>query len=185
MGVTLRKINQEDLEMIMNWRMAPEVTKYMYTDPVITLDMQKEWYEKIIINKELEKYWIIQLDNTVDVGLLSINNIDYHNKQASWAYYIASTEARGKGLGRILECNIYDYVLNELNLNKLWCEVFEFNDKVISIHEKFGSKIEGKFIDHIYKNGEYHNVIRMAILKSDWVRLKESQQYDELTIEHY
>lgn len=185
MSITLRKIHEDDLELIMYWRMSPEVTNYMYTDPVLTIEDQIKWYKKVMENKEYEKYWIINLDRSIDLGLMSINHIDYQNKHASWAYYIASTEARGKGLGRVLECNIYDYVFDHLNLNKLWCEVFEFNDKVIKIHEKFGSKIEGKFYDHIYKNGTFYNVVRMAILKREWDKIKIEQQYDLLKIEDY
>ena len=181
----LRKVLESDLEMIMNWRMSPGVTKYMYTDPILTLEGQKQWFKKINCNKDFEKYWIIELDNGTPVGLMSINDIDYRNDQASWAYYIASTEARGKGLGRILECNMYDFALITLNLNKLRCEVFEFNEKVIKIHEKFGSKVEGKFIDHIKKNGKYFNVVRMAILRKEWEEKKLQMDYVKIPIEEY
>jgi UDP-4-amino-4,6-dideoxy-N-acetyl-beta-L-altrosamine N-acetyltransferase len=178
----LRKLKEEDQVKIMNWRMLPEVTKYMYTDPELTLADQLLWYKKAV-GSSAEKYWIIQLEDGTDVGLLSLNHIDKKNSQCSWAYYIADTAARGKGLGRILECNIYDYVFDQLNFNKLWCEVFEFNDKVITIHEKFGSKIEGVFKDHICKNGEFYNVVRMAILNSEWTQLKKLHIYELLEIE--
>ena len=41
MSVTLRKIRESDLETIMNWRMDPEITRYMNTDPRLTLEGQK------------------------------------------------------------------------------------------------------------------------------------------------
>lgn len=46
---------------------------------------------------------------------------------------------------------MYDYVFNTLKLNKLCCEVFEFNRKVIEIHKKFGTEIEGILKQHICK----------------------------------
>jgi UDP-4-amino-4,6-dideoxy-N-acetyl-beta-L-altrosamine N-acetyltransferase len=182
MTVKLRKILEDDLEMIMNWRMLPEVTKYMYTDPKLTIENQTNWYKRTLVSNT-EKYWIIQLDDGTDVGLLSLNFIDDKNKQCAWAYYIADLRARGKGLGRILECNIYDYVLEEMSLNKLWCEVFKFNDKVISIHQKFGSKIEGEFKDHIFKNGKFYDVVRLAIRKEEWELLKSEYHYEKIIIE--
>ncbi|MCM3683415.1 UDP-4-amino-4,6-dideoxy-N-acetyl-beta-L-altrosamine N-acetyltransferase [Mesobacillus subterraneus] len=185
MGAILRQVRESDLEMIMNWRMSPEVTKYMYTDPKLTIEDQQNWFKKINLNNDNEKYWIIELENGIPVGLMSVNNIDYRNQQASWAYYIASLEARGKGLGRILECNMYDYIFDTLGLNKLWCEVFEFNEKVIQIHEKFGSKIEGRLVDHIYKNGEFFNVIRMGIRRNEWEQLKGNMEYKKILIENY
>ncbi|MEI2428173.1 UDP-4-amino-4,6-dideoxy-N-acetyl-beta-L-altrosamine N-acetyltransferase [Priestia megaterium] len=185
MTVKLRRIQEKDLQMILNWRMSPEVTKYMYTDPKLTIEDQKRWYDKIRNNIDLEKYWIIQLETGIDVGLLSVNHIDFNNNQCSWAYYIGDVRARGTGLGRILECNMYDYVLLHMGFNKLWCEVFEFNEKVIKIHQKFGSKIEGTFIDHIYKHGRYFNVIRMGIRKEEWSKLRSTYEYRPLQIEEY
>jgi UDP-4-amino-4,6-dideoxy-N-acetyl-beta-L-altrosamine N-acetyltransferase len=182
MGINLRKVSENDLLKIMEWRMLPEVTKYMYTDPILTIEDQISWFKKIIDSKE-SIYWIIQKDHSIDVGLLSLNHIDNHSKQCSWAYYIAENEARGMGLAKTLECNIYDYVFETLNLNKLWCEVFTFNDRVIKLHEIFGSKIEGEFRDHVFKNGEYHNIVRMAILKSEWFESKSRFSYYKMQIE--
>lgn len=47
MGIILRKIKENDLENIIEWRMMPQVTKYMYTDPILTLEEQKIWLAKI------------------------------------------------------------------------------------------------------------------------------------------
>lgn len=38
----LKKIGYEDLENVMTWRMLPEVTKYMFSDPVLTVENQKK-----------------------------------------------------------------------------------------------------------------------------------------------
>ena len=184
MSIKLREVVITDLEMIRKWRTLPEVTKFMYTTPKLTMEDQLKWFDKIS-NSKTEKYWIIQLDDTLDVGLLSINNIDKINSQCSWAYYIADMSARGRGLAKILECNIYDYVFDYLNLNKLWCEVFKFNDMVISLHQKFGSEIEGEFQEHIYKENEFHDVVRMAILKKKWQDIKNNFEYKEIVIEGY
>jgi hypothetical protein len=42
MRVKLAKLREEDLNMVAKWRMLPEITKYMYTDPVITPESQKK-----------------------------------------------------------------------------------------------------------------------------------------------
>ncbi|WP_271808466.1 UDP-4-amino-4,6-dideoxy-N-acetyl-beta-L-altrosamine N-acetyltransferase [Clostridium beijerinckii] len=181
MSLVLRKIKENDLENIMKWRMMPQVTKYMYTDPVLNLDKQKAWFSEIQKSYK-ELYWIIEIDNT-EIGVLSINNIDNYNKRCTWAYYIGDTSFRGRGIATTLECNIYNYVFDVLNLNKLCCEVFEFNDKVINIHKKFGSEIEGIFRQHIYKNGEFHNIVCMGITKKIWNNIKGQYNYEKIYIE--
>lgn len=181
MLLKLTKISIEDLELIMNWRMKPEITKYMYTDPILTLENQKKWFDSIQ-NDNSVKYWIIEY-NQVKIGLINLYDIDYKNRRCSWAYYIGDTSFRGKGIGTMLECNIYDYVFNILELNKLSCEVFSFNEKVIFIHKKFGSIIEGILKQHIYKNGIYHDIVTMAIIKEKWEKIKGNYKYEKIFIE--
>jgi hypothetical protein len=181
MSLELKKIKRDDLEQIMNWRMDPQVTKYMYTDPKLTLVQQLEWYDRII-ESSTEKYWLIVIDDTA-IGVLNLVDIDHRNKRCSWAYYIGDTSFRGRGIARTLECNIYDYVLEVLNLNKLCCEVFTFNDIVISIHEKFGSEIEGTLKQHIYKNGQYYDIVCMGITKDKWTKIKSENEYEKIVIE--
>lgn len=166
MRLKLRKIRKSDMEQLMYWRMLPDVTRYMYTDPKITIEGQKKWYESISADST-KKYWIINVDED-DVGLLGFYNIDTVNHRCEWAYYLASPSVRGKGIGKSVELNAQQYVFEILNLNKLCCEVFTWNDIVINIHKKYGSVIEGTRKNHIYKNGEVHDILEMAILKGDW-----------------
>jgi len=181
MTLKLIKIKEKDIYQIMEWRMLPDVTKYMYTDPKLSKESQLKWYKDITQSDNL-KYWLIEFQNT-NIGVLNLYNIDQNNKRCFWAYYIADSSYRGKGIGRNLECNIYDYVFYTLKFNKLCCEVLEENDKVIKIHQKFGSGIEGVFIQHIFKNNKFHNVIRMAILREEWDSIKNQYNYDKIEIE--
>lgn len=167
MSILFRKIRENDLEKILKWRTSLEVTAYMYTDPLLTMKEQKKWYEKIKTD-ETRRDWVINVEGE-DVGLISLTNIDNIHKRCNWAYYIASTTMRGKGIGKSVELNIYHFVFESLNLNKLCCEVFSFNEKVITLHQKYGSMIEGVRREHIYKNGSYYDIVEMAILKKDWL----------------
>jgi UDP-4-amino-4,6-dideoxy-N-acetyl-beta-L-altrosamine N-acetyltransferase len=181
MELRLRKIQENDLIQIMNMRMLPEVTRYMYTDPKLNIESQKKWFKNIEESNE-DLYWIIEFEN-VDIGVLSINNIDNINKRCSWAYYIGDSSFRGRGIATNLECNIYDYVFEILKLNKLCCEVFEFNKKVIDIHKKFGSEIEGVLKEHILKENKFYNVVIMGITKNMWISKRKTYNYEKINIE--
>jgi RimJ/RimL family protein N-acetyltransferase len=65
------------------------------------------------------------------------------------------------------------YVFNELELNKLRCEVFVTNDKVIKMHEKFGFRREAFYREHCVKNNQKLDVVGLAILSSEWAILNE------------
>lgn len=180
-SVQLIRLSSQHLEKTMHWRTSFEVTKYLYTDPKLTIDDQIAWFERICTDPSV-MYWIINVDQN-DIGVLNLYDIDRQNSRCAWAYYIGETGYRGRGLGRILECNIYDYVFGKLNLNKLWCEVLSNNEKVVEIHKKFGSEIEGCFTDHIIKKGQILDVIRMGITKKKWISLREQFKYEPIEID--
>ena len=148
----------------------------MYTDDQITAEEQKNWFERIK-NDASQKYWIIEYDN-MKLGLVSIYNIKLDFKHCSWAFYLGNTEVRGAGIGSKVEYTILNYVFETMQFNRLMCEVFSFNEKVIQMHKKFGFKEEGYYKEHILKGGKYYDVVALAILKSEWYiskdKLKES-----------
>lgn len=147
--IRLRHLKEKDLEKVMKWRSSEQVTSFMYTDPELNIEKQLEWY-KMISSDESKQYWIIVLDDA-DIGVLNLDMIDRINLRCFWGYYIGELTNRGKGVARHLECNIYDYVFLTLKLNKLCGEILDYNKRVVEIHKKFGSEIEGIFRQHIYK----------------------------------
>lgn len=183
MACRLRNVREDDLEMVRKWRMLPEITRYMYTDPEITPDDQRRWFEHVSASPR-DRVWIIELtEGDIPVGLMSLTDIDHTHRRACWAYYIADERARGKGLAKSLELNIYRYVFETLGFNRLWCEVLAFNDRVVSIHEKFGSAVEGVLRQHIRKGDEVHDVVRMAVLAENWPDIQDKFAFEAIAIE--
>lgn len=174
MDVVLLPLQKEDIELVRTWRNSPDVAKYMYTDQLITKEQQEKWYEQISEDQS-KKYWIITYDNK-KIGLVSLTGIDRNLNSCYWAFYLGDTSIRGAGIGSKVEYTILQYVFEELNLNKLRCEVFTSNVKVISMHEKFGFRREAYYRQHALKNGTYLDVVGLAMLKQDWKNIQEKMR---------
>ena len=168
--IELKHIQEEDLELIRTWRNSEEVNKYMYTELNLTPEDQIRWFEKIKQDTTSE-YWVIKYNN-VSLGLANITNINYNFNSCDWAFYLGDTSVRGMGIGSKVEYNIITYVFNKLKLNKLNCEVFTFNENVIKMHETFGFRREAYYRQHCYKNGKYHDVVRLGLLNEEWNLIK-------------
>ncbi|AWL30335.1 UDP-4-amino-4,6-dideoxy-N-acetyl-beta-L-altrosamine N-acetyltransferase [Acinetobacter defluvii] len=169
--IILKPLSASDLELVRNWRNSSDVSKYMYTDTYITEENQKKWFNKAK-DDPTSKYWIIEYQEK-PLGLASISEINRNLSSCFWAFYLGDTSVRGAGIGSKVEFNIIEYVFNELNLNKLRCEVFSFNEKVIAMHEKFGFVKEAFFREHCIKNGEKIDVVGLGLIKSDWKKCKQ------------
>lgn len=170
MDIKLTLLSNEDIEQVRMWRNSKEVAAYMYSDEEITKEQQQNWFDKVS-KSTTSKYWIINYNN-IKVGLVSITDINLNLSSCFWAFYLGDTSIRGAGIGGKVEYTILKYVFEELKLNKLKCEVFVFNDKVIKMHEKFGFRREAFYREHCFKNNQFHDVVGLAILKSEWILLK-------------
>lgn len=169
--IKLRELKAEDIEMVRNWRNSKEVSQYMYTENQITSEQQKKWFEKISKDANA-KYWIIEYEDK-PLGLVSITEISKVFDSCFWAFYLGDSSVRGAGIGSKIEYNILKYVFEELGLNKLRCEVLTTNPSVIAMHEKFGFRREAYYREHVMKDGQYFDVVGLAMLKREWNMVKD------------
>jgi UDP-4-amino-4,6-dideoxy-N-acetyl-beta-L-altrosamine N-acetyltransferase len=102
--------------------------------------------------------------------------INFTFRTCYWAFYLADQNTRGSGLGAKVELAVLDYVFDDLKLNKLLCEVFVDNEKVVAMHEKFGFRRESYFREHVFKDGSYKDVVGLALLRREWTQLQASMR---------
>lgn len=178
--IVLRPVMETDLEMIMNWRMQPEITKYMNTDPKLTIDIQKKWYEKI---KEDENtyQWIIEVDS-MPVGVTGISDIDKINERCTRGIYIAVKEKRSLDLIVDIYSTQFDFIFYQLKLNKIEVEVFKENRGVVKLNKMCGFIEEGIKRQHIKKNGKYYDMVMLGMTKEDWENKKKTWKYNSVEI---
>lgn len=169
--IRLRDVQPEDKDLLRGWRNLPEVARYMYTDHFITPEEHEQWFVRAM-QDPARRYWIIQCDGE-DVGLVNLYDIDFKNRRCSWAFYVASPNVRGKGVGSFVEYTVLEYVFETLKLNKLCCEVLAFNDAVVKMHKRFGFEQEGYFRQHVFKKDGPHDVVCLGMLRSEWEARKE------------
>lgn len=169
--IKLVEVKRKDIELIRAWRNSKEVSSYMYSEDEISKEQQEQWFNSIK-NSKTSKYWIIEYEGK-QLGLASLTGINENLSSCYWAFYLGDTSVRGAGIGGKVEYNVLRYVFEDLELNKLRCEVFTFNDKVIQMHEKFGFRREAFYREHCFKNGKFQDVVGLALLNNEWKVIKE------------
>jgi len=170
--ITLRELLVEDKDRILSWRNLPHVHRYMYTERTITPEEHDRWFAGVR-SDATKKYWVICSDD-VGIGIANLYDISHQHKRCSWAFYLASEDVRGKGIGGCVEYLVMSHVFDEQLLNKLCCEVFLANEAVWQMHMRFGFQREALYRQHIFKDGQFHDVVALAILRDDWLAIRES-----------
>lgn len=176
-----RAIKEDDLERIMEWRMRPDITQFMNSDPELTIEGQKKWYKKIMKSED-SLYWILEVDG-VQSGVVSL--VGYDGNLVHTGVYIAEKSKRSIKLTVYLQLNLYRYSFEKLNVNKVCEEVFEENVAVNRILDMCGSKREGVLRNEVQKNGKLYNVVHRGILKEEWEEISKKNTYDYIEFEEY
>jgi UDP-2,4-diacetamido-2,4,6-trideoxy-beta-L-altropyranose hydrolase/UDP-4-amino-4,6-dideoxy-N-acetyl-beta-L-altrosamine N-acetyltransferase len=165
----------------MEWRMRPDITRYMNTDPHLTLEGQLAWLEKIKADPT-RRDWIVYIEET-PIGYVNMTDIDRVNGRCGWGWFLAGQEHRSLQMATYLERNLYDYAFDHLGLNKLCSETFTDNRFVVMLHRLCGSTEEGILRQHICKNGTYYDVSVASILASEWEMQRKSLTYEKFPFE--
>jgi UDP-4-amino-4,6-dideoxy-N-acetyl-beta-L-altrosamine N-acetyltransferase len=168
----LRPLSSDNLELVRAWRNSPAVAQYMYTADLISAEQQQAWYARLSQDPTVQ-YWLIYYQDR-PVGVANLYAISQRNRSCYWAFYLGDENLHGSGIGAKVELAVLEYVFEELKLNKLACEVFVTNEKVVAMHEKFGFRREAYFRQHIYKDKEFIDVVGLAVLRREWQQVRDS-----------
>lgn len=176
-----RQVRSEDLPIIMNWRMSPEITAYMCTDPVLTIHDQEVWYERI--KKEEDSfYWIFEYQGK-PAGLVSLVDWDKRNSIIHSGSYIANHEARGLQNIIDMSMNLLAYPFEKLGINKVAIEIMSNNIGQLRWVLRFGAKKEGILRQAILKNGIYYDLHIFSMLAEEWPSVKKKVHFNQIEIE--
>ena len=171
----LRGIEQQELELMLGWRNAPNVRANMYTRHEINMDEHLAWWARIQ-QRDDQRYFMYEAGGT-PLGIIGFTGIDRTSENSSWAFY-ASPEAP-KGTGSKMEFLALDFAFNDLCLHKLHCEVLAFNSPVIKLHQKFGFSIEGILREHHKINESFIDIYKLSLLAAEWAE-KRADMMDKL-----
>ncbi|MBG9773944.1 GNAT family protein [Brevibacillus laterosporus] len=169
--IYLRKMTADDVTIYHTWRNDMEVMRT--TNPSIdlcTLDSTQEFVNQVILGSSTSKsYMIIDKGSETPIGIVSLIQIDYKNRNAECIIDIGEKAYWGKGYGMEALKLLLDYAFLELNLHRVSLRVFSFNKKAIALYERMGFKHEGISREYIFRDGKWSDVFHMGILQREYV----------------
>lgn len=178
MSVTLRDIREDDLEQIMTWRMAEDITRYMNTNPKLTLEGQIKWLASVRANSDV-RYWLIEVDGE-PAGVINLTGLDKPDGNLGWAYYVGEKRLRSLKTALALEMSMYDHALIALGKTAVYSDVFTLNEGVIQLHKLCGCEIVEERQNAVEKEGVFYDVTYMRMTAERWKELRESKKYEKI-----
>lgn len=172
-NVVLEELDSGNMEKLRNWRNDPEVRKYFRVYKDITRDMQAKWYSSIGNNSNDSHIYfqIMTFEDEIDkrnlVGVCNLSYINWHTRSAEAAIFVA--EGGGKGIGTKALQTMCKYGFEELNMNKIWCEIFDNNPRSLHLFKKVGFIEEGLLRANHFSEGKYGDSHRLSLFRDELV----------------
>ena len=171
--VALRSVEKEDLEYLKKWRNIEFFRKNFREVRELSSDDQVEWLESLQKTK-LTNYMfsIINLKDNNIIGACGLLYINWVIRSADFSFYIGEKNEyiSNSDISKESVKLLIDYGFNNLNLNKIWMELYEFDNLKIDFFTKnFGFQKDALLRDNCYEDGKYYNSLIISLLKRDYV----------------
>ncbi|MGP4074750.1 GNAT family N-acetyltransferase [Halobacillus sp. K22] len=169
--IYLRKVIKEDTDIYHKWRSNPNVMQN--TSPnldVYTREDTENFILSIIKSANSKSYMIQHRENDEPIGIVSLINIDYKNRNAECIIDLGNEDYWGRGYGKEAMNELLKYSFLELNLHKVYLKVFSFNERAIRLYERLGFEREGEQKEQLFRNGAWHGIIMMALFQDKFLQ---------------
>lgn len=158
-----------DLAFFYRWINDPEVIRYLTFFTPTSLKREEDWIDSLNKDSNSVVFTITTLEGQ-PIGIMSIDKIDWKNRRAITGALIGEKDYWGKGYGRDAKMLLLEYIFNTLNLHKVTSTAIDFNDRSIRYNKACGYKVEGRLKKHDFRDGEYRDVVQLAVFRDDWLK---------------
>ena len=100
------------------------------------------------------------------IGVCGLHYIIWHIRSAEVSIFIAEGEGKGYGTDALKE--LCKYGFDELNMHKLWAEIFDNNPASHHLFKKVGFVDEGVLRHNHFSGGKYGDSFRLSMLEEEW-----------------
>lgn len=169
--VYLAAIEERDLEQLKDWRNIESFKKHFREYREINDNMQMRWYENSVSNDSSTiMFSIKRVSDDKLLGACGLNYVNWVHRHADLSIYIGHNEAYIDGEGYAKEsCEIlFEYGFNQLGLNKIWTEIYEFDEKKKDLYEVLGFELDGRLRRNYFYDGQWWDSLIISILKEDY-----------------
>jgi len=168
--VSLYAVEEGDLRQFSDWRNNADFRKYFREYRELNMVQQEKWFEEKVVKDNATIMFSIKRNKDNELlGCCGYVYINWVHRHADLSLYIGWKEAYIDEEGYAEEsCRLLlDYGFNELCLNKVWTEIYQFDEKKMSLYNKYGFQQDGLLRQNYWYDGKWWDSRILSILRSE------------------
>lgn len=167
----LRAAEREDIPRFVAWFNDPEVIKYLATTLPMSLAAEEKWFQAMLEGNKAEQVLVIEVkkeDGWKPIGSTSFMKVNWISRHAEIGIVIGEKAQWDQGYGRDVMKLMLRYGFQSLNLHRIYLQVYADHPRGIKAYENAGFVREGCLRQDAFRDGEYHDILIMAVLRPEW-----------------
>lgn len=140
----MRRLAEDDIQMVRAWRNAAHVTSSMFYQSEISFSEQRAWFREL---DEAKDFHYVYSAAHIDVGLVSVTNFDPVTRTADGGIFCGVSEFLGHPLNIWALVTHYRWAFDELGVRKICAQIREDNRVAVRMNKTLGfvrSEDQGK-----------------------------------------
>jgi len=170
--LVLRPIEHSDLLQIQKWRNDKDVLPYVREYRLMSMHHIEKWYKEMIASDRFEMFMLDAGCQSVGIGGLTYINWQNRHADLHFAIY-KNREWVDKEYAPHFYEMITSYAFNELNLNKVYVEIYSNDLKKIDFFENKGFHRDAVLRQHYFHEGRYFDSYILSLLTDEWKKAHE------------
>jgi len=165
--VVLTQLDETYFETAWKALQEPETTRLTGTHTKFTPEQIRTWLAGRTGLDDRADYAIVRKSDRAHIGDLALTDIDKDNRSAAFRIALNGPEFFGMGYGTEATGLLLDYAFGAVGLHRVSLEVFDYNLRARRAYEKAGFVREGLQREALWWDGEWHDVVTMAVVETD------------------
>ena len=167
-------VDVSHLAVLMQWRNDQQAV--LRQQEPLTPAHQERWFRDIVAPSYQQSHpralQVVALEDGLPTAYGGLTNIEWVSRRAELSFLVATesvepAERYAAEFERFLAWTA-TFCFDEITLNRLFTETWDFRDNHISVLEGFGFVLEGRMRQHVAKDERYHDALLHGLLAEDW-----------------
>jgi RimJ/RimL family protein N-acetyltransferase len=166
----LRPGEPSDIPLFVRWFNDLRTTRTLiFLGPMGTV-AEEAWFSQMSEHQGKDRWFFVicRLADDRPVGSIDLHEVNARNGSASLGIVIGDPADTGQGYGSDALRTLVTFGFDQLRLERIELEVYDYNEPARRMYERVGFVHEGTSRRALYSAGAFHDVHRMSVLRDEW-----------------
>jgi RimJ/RimL family protein N-acetyltransferase len=169
-SIALRAIERGDLAQLLEWRNRPDFRRYYREYRELGMDQQTRWYEQVVLGDPgVRMFSIVERATGTLLGACGICYINWVDRSGDISIYIG---ADGLYIDDVLAPDaarvLLRYGFQELNLHRIWAEIYDIDEKKQAFFKLLGFTLDGRHRETHWTEGGWRDSLFYGLLAHEF-----------------